>query len=783
MNKSVLFSVLCAAAVFSVHRVTAGVLPEPGFPQCAGVQLKGDTCDDATLEDVAKIGFRIVRRGFHWNAVEKEKGVYDFSKFDPQMKKCKALGLTVIVCLFGNNALYEDSPKAVTTEAGRKGYAAFAAETAKHYAGQPVIFEIWNEPNVQTFWRKGQHNSPEFAKEYSDLVNEAVPAILKAVPDAFVVAGSVSNYWEPSYEWTESCFRNGVLKSGIRGWSVHPYGVKTPEEFKVGHDRTKELLKKYGAPDLPIVDTERGFTVQKNTDITIEGWSGGDAAKASDYQSWHIVRQFLVDQIEGIRLTSWYELKGSEGFALYEGGKPRPALLAIKELLAELSGYRFEKLVRTECPEDRLAIFVNKEGARKLVAWTAAKPGASPDETAFHAVLAKTDAAKGTGYGLYLTGAPQYRTLPAGTDVLEAVNVGPVRSLATVAVAAQPAALPASAAKLDLVSASAGWKFIPNTGKGSVTVGKASDGRDAVLIDWDFSQSKSKSVPYVMTTVPVAIDAAGALAFLAKSPIAQNLTVRVSDSTGQTLQSRVRIKGTGNWEAMAIRLDKKMEHWDGANDGFVHFPVKSICVNVPKPGETMSGRVELCDFATAAGAPAKQSAAKPAKQPKPEKVGKKAAEAAPLGEAKDLALFGGSAQWKFIKNTGTGDMRAADGVGTLEYDFSKSKAKGVPYVLATVPVDIAAGSAIVYKVRTSVPGQKLTMRVTDATDQTLQFKTKLQGAGEWETVKFPLDRKLEHWGGENDGFTHYPVKNFCLSVPKTGDVASGKLEFSEAVVK
>ena len=111
-----------------------------------------------------------------------------------------------------------------------------------------MLWEIWNEPNVRTFWRKsGTHNSEEFAAEYTALVQAVAPAMLKADPGCFVMAGSVSNYWEPSYAWTEHCFKKGILTSGIRGWSTHPYGVSTPEEFAVGHARMRELLKKYKA--------------------------------------------------------------------------------------------------------------------------------------------------------------------------------------------------------------------------------------------------------------------------------------------------------------------------------------------------------------------------------------------------------------------------------------------------------------------------------------------------------------------------------------------------------
>ncbi len=597
-----------ASAVLAVLVAMAYDLPPCTVPMNIGVQMKTDTFNEATLREVRGLGFRVVRRGLYWNAIEKEKGVYDFSSVESQMKLCKELGLTVIVTLFSSNSLYEEPRGGVQTDAARKGFAAFAVAAAKHFSGQDVMFEIWNEPNVRTFWRKdGTHNSPEFAKEYSDLVNAVVPEMVKAVPGVFVMAGSVSNYWEPSYQWTEECFKNGVLKSGIRAWSVHPYGVKTPEEFKAGHDRTKELLNKYGAPDMPIIDSERGFTNVKNG-VNDEGWSGGSDAKLMDYQAWHLVRQYLVDMIEGIRLTSWYEYKGNEGFSLYENGKPRPALEAFKVMVRELDGYSFKSLVKTDNPQDRLALFSNAAGAVKLVAWTSAKAGGSPDETMEHAVVVRTadslpgagmlgDAAKiPQGFGLWLAGAPQYVAIPKGVGLIESVSVG--RAMFPVlpgggAVQGAPAVVEGRA--LDLCRAEAGWKFIPNTGKGEVSVGKAADGKDAVFVDWDFSQSKSRSTPYVMASVPVNVEAGTAIHLQACSSVAQKLTFRVKDSTDQTLQFKTKI-APGAWSDVKFPLSKKLEHWDGANDGVVHFPVKSIAVSIPMPADATSGETLFSNF-------------------------------------------------------------------------------------------------------------------------------------------------------------------------------------------
>ena len=260
------------------------------------------------------------------------------------------------------------------------------------------------------------------------------------------------------------------------------------------------------------------------------------------------MRQYLVDMIEGIRLTSWYEYKGNEGFSLYENGKPRPALEAFKAMVRELDGYSFKSLVKTDNPQDRLALFSNADGAVKLVAWTSAKAGGSPDETMEHAVVVRTadplsgagmlgDAAKvPQGIGLWLTGAPQYVALPRGGGRVEGVGIGRAMFPVVPGGAAPGAPAVVEGKALDLCRAEAGWKFIPNTGEGEVSVGKAADGKDAVFIDWDFSQSKSKSTPYVMTSVPVpGVDGAGSIDFLAKAPSAQSLTLRVIDATGQTL--------------------------------------------------------------------------------------------------------------------------------------------------------------------------------------------------------------------------------------------------------
>ncbi len=441
MKKSLLLATFSVATFFTVLPVFAkDPLPDRTIPAPFGVNLKPHNFSPTVLDQVHANGldFCIVRKGFYWKDVEKKKGVYDFSDYDETMQHAKKHGLRIVGALFGSNSLYEDSKNGgIRSEEARKGYANFAAAMAKHYKDHDVLWEIWNEPNTKTFWRKdGKGNTPVFAEEYTALVKETVPAILKEVPDAFVMAGSVSNYWEPSYQWTESCFKLGMLKTGIRGWSVHPYGVKTPEEHAVGHQRTRELLVKYGAPEMAMLNTERGFAVKEGPNN--EGWSGGSKERAREFQAWNFVRQFLIDQLHDIRVVIWYEWDG-EKFGLSDDGGTRPVHKAAVTMFAQLDGYQVVRRLESNSKSDYVVLFENKKsGVRKLVAWTAPPMQGAPDEAKAHvATLEVTAPASFNGevksvnlngepgtakasngtIQLNLEGAPQYVTVPAGVEL------------------------------------------------------------------------------------------------------------------------------------------------------------------------------------------------------------------------------------------------------------------------------------------------------------------------------------------------------------------------------
>jgi hypothetical protein len=355
------------------------------------------------------------------------------------------------------------------------------------------------------------------------------------------------------------------------------------------------------------------------------------------------------------------------------------------------------------------------------------------------------------------------------------ISLAPV-TVAQDIVAPRAPRLPAGAMDLKLCEEGTEWKFVKNTGQGSFTLGAAEDGKPIGILAYDFTESKSRSTPYVLATTAVKIpEGALELWIHARSPIPQQLTFRVIDSTEQTHQYKRRIKGTGHWEAIRVPLTRRLEHWGGANDGRIHFPITSLVFSVPLPqADYKTGKVEYADVMVDC---LEIEPAPQAQQPVE----------LPSGEL-DLRLCEKGAQWQFLRNTGEGSFTlgtAEDGkpIGILAYDFTKSQSRSTPYVLAKTPVNIAEGALeLRLHARSPVP-QQLTFRVIDSTEQTHQYKGRTTGTGQWEVIRIPLTTRLEHWGGVNDGQIHFPIRSLVFSVPLPGDDhKTGKVEYADVVI-
>jgi hypothetical protein len=262
-----------------------------------------------------------------------------------------------------------------------------------------VLWEIWNEPNGN-FW------SPKpSAAEYGALALAACKAIRQADPQATIIGPASASF---PWEFLGTVFQSGLLQY-LDAVSVHPYrdNHHPPETAAADYRKLRQLIDAWAPPSrkgsIPILSGEWGYPTH-------------DHGVSLETQADFAVRQQLVNLLEGIPLSIWYDWKNDgndpsdneQNFGTVTHDlTPKPAYLAIQTLVRELGGFRV--LRRLKLPnQDDYAVLCGgpKAGEYKLAAWTTTQPHSV---TMDHAILApEVSRPRPTPLVLDLKPSPQY---------------------------------------------------------------------------------------------------------------------------------------------------------------------------------------------------------------------------------------------------------------------------------------------------------------------------------------------------------------------------------------
>jgi len=331
-------------------------LPERVIPEPFGVNIHFTQALPGELSLLAGGGFRWVRMDLLWNTVEQTPGHYDFREYDALVTSMAQRGIRILFILDYGNPLYDYGFPPHSPE-GRTAFARFAAAAARHYRGKGIIWEIWNEPNLNHFW------PPQADVErYGALLLETADAIRRADPTAFIVAPATSGYDWPF--WT-ALGKMGAFEK-LDAVTVHSYGLEIPEQVGPLYIQLAAFLRRYSpAWKLPVLSSEWGYTSVR----------GGIS---EEQQAQYLVRQWLVNLAHDVNLSIWYdwrndgvdpaEIEQNFGTVDYDL-VPKPAYYAARTLLKTLDGYRFMRRIPLERPDDYLLLF-QKEMQVALALWT-----------------------------------------------------------------------------------------------------------------------------------------------------------------------------------------------------------------------------------------------------------------------------------------------------------------------------------------------------------------------------------------------------------------------------
>lgn len=344
------------------------------FPQGVGVNIHFTDARPGEIKMIADAGFRWVRMDFKWDLTEAERGHYDFAPYERLLAGLEQHGMRALFILDYGNPLY-DKGAPPRTKAAREAFARWAVAAAKHFSGHGVIWEIYNEPNIELFWPP-QPNVDEYIA-LALMVGRAFRAV---VPNETLIGPATSGLDIP---FLEACFKAGLLEywSAV---SVHPYRQTNPENAANEYCVLREMIERYrpraNTAPIPIISGEWGYS---------SAWRYISEEK----QAQLLARSWLTNMANGIPISIWYDWQddGSDpGEAEHHFGliryapetarelkyDPKPSYLASRALTAFVTNYTFQNRMPIGNDTDYVLVFGNGED-RRIVAWTTALPSHS----------------------------------------------------------------------------------------------------------------------------------------------------------------------------------------------------------------------------------------------------------------------------------------------------------------------------------------------------------------------------------------------------------------------
>jgi hypothetical protein len=165
---------------FSAASIEAGF-----YGVCAHLQSNDGESEadlDRIIQMMADVGVQFVRFDFDWRDIEPQDNSFSFSKYDGILTKLKQKNIKILGILDYDNS-WSDPTTGDVIQINH--FADFVLNTVKHFKSDIKLWQIWNEPNNETFW-----SNPN-AENYTKLLKAAYAAAKQGDPDSVVVLGGL----------------------------------------------------------------------------------------------------------------------------------------------------------------------------------------------------------------------------------------------------------------------------------------------------------------------------------------------------------------------------------------------------------------------------------------------------------------------------------------------------------------------------------------------------------------------------------------------------------------
>jgi polysaccharide biosynthesis protein PslG len=319
------------------------------------------------------LGIKWARVQTGWAKTEKEAGVYNFAWLDEIVDKLLARGVTPWLSFSYGNPVYTKNMNTgsnispnykdcnefgvgfppVHTQEERDGWQNYVRATVKHFRDRVDHYEVWNEPDLLSFWQCGPK-----AEQYVDLVRLTADPLREAQPEAKLIGGAIAwgmTVW--SVKFLDDCMKAGMHELidiiTYHGYKSVPERHSTQEIAAFNH-----IVNKY-KPSLLYWQGEAG--VQSYVPEKAKGVGALSTMKFSEsIQARMLLRRTLLELSNGCAMTSYFHMADFAHYAAFkqtfhygivrlEDGSPKPAYYGLQSLCSLLCDPMETANGRTAC--------------------------------------------------------------------------------------------------------------------------------------------------------------------------------------------------------------------------------------------------------------------------------------------------------------------------------------------------------------------------------------------------------------------------------------------------
>ncbi|WPN49959.1 MULTISPECIES: hypothetical protein [unclassified Pseudomonas] len=312
--RSVHFKWLTASTLLmlsTVNQVHANdVFPVLAANKTIGVQVKIQTFSPSDAEQIKAAGFGFVRFGVWTNSLG---GPAYQKQISDAFAAAKSAGLPVLMTVRSTKSLLSGPGNINELAAAGESFANSVMSLEKSYGTQLVAIEIWNEPDLETYWPTG-HFDTTFVPIMSAVCRSQQDTLQSTPLIGFGFARP------PSAGTASTVALNSIVSEYpkcLSAISYHPYGmsgaqISTAQTFIQQNFNLPGVISEWGVPSL-------------NSNGGIEAQAGKISGFIAEVKRLNIP------------LTSIYEWKNSQtgsnererNFGLLTaGGQPKPASVA-----------------------------------------------------------------------------------------------------------------------------------------------------------------------------------------------------------------------------------------------------------------------------------------------------------------------------------------------------------------------------------------------------------------------------------------------------------------------